>query len=334
MPVLSCHARVVFRAPCDAILRPVADVGYIKHDMDARCSPGDREIAALAHRQHGVIARRQLVRLGFGRGAIQHRIQAGRLHRLHTGVYAVGHTLVSGHGDWIAAVLACGPEALLSHRSAAALWGFLPDARRGVDVTAPCRSRRNRREIVVHRARRLDPADRDVEDGIPVTTVARTLLDIAGVVPRRHLERAVEAAERLRLFDLRSVDAVVARGQGRRGLRALSDVLRAYRPIPGATRSELERRFLELCRAAGLPPPALNALVAGLDVDVVWHPRRLVVELDGRTFHDTQEAFERDRVRDATLALAGYRVLRVTYRRLTSEPHAVMDTMQTLLGVN
>jgi hypothetical protein len=198
-------------------------------------------------------------------------------------------------------------------------------------VTAPYGSRRDRPGIEVHRTRRLDPEDRDVEDGIPVTTVARTLLDLAEVLPPGDLANAIESSERLRLFDLRAVEDVISRSPGRRGLRVLSGALEAYRPPP-ATRSPLERRFLDLIDDAGLPRPAVNVLVEDLDVDAVWHDAKLVVELDSRSFHDTQEAFERDRIRDATLQLAGYRVVRLTHRRMKSEPGAILDTLRTLLG--
>lgn len=258
-------------------------------------------------------------------------MEEGRLHRLHVGVYAVGHQVVSIHGRWMAAVLACGSGSILSHRDAAALWGIRPSSRHVVDVTAPCGSRRDRPGIEVHRTRRLDPEDRDVEDGIPVTTVARTLLDLAEVLPRGDLANAIENSERLRLFDLRAVEDVIGRSPGRRGLRVLRGALEAYRPPP-ATRSLLERRFLDLMHDAGLPRPLVNVEIANLEVDAAWHDARLVVELDGRTFHDTHEAFERDRIRDATLQLAGYRVLRVTDRRLLREPMAVVHTVRLLLG--
>ena len=277
------------------------------------------------------MAHRQLLALGLSRFAVQHRLRAGRLHRLHVGVYAVGHPLVSVHGRWMAAVLACGSGSVLSHRCAAALWGIRPSSRRVLDVTAPCSSRRDRPGIEVHRTRRLDPEDRDTEDGLPVTTVARTLLDLGEVVPPNDLARAIEASERLRLFDLRALEDVIARSPGRRALRALGGVLDAYRPAP-VTRSGLERRFLDLCNHGGLPRPVVNGTVAGLEVDAAWPGARLVVELDSRTFHDTHEAFERDRVRDATLQLAGYRVVRLTHMRMKREPDAVVRTVQLLLG--
>jgi hypothetical protein len=232
----------------------------------------------------------------------------------------------------MAAVLACGPEAMLSHHSAAALWELRPTARSAVDVTAPGRTRHGRPGITFHPVRRLDPVDRARLDGVPVTTVARTLFDLAEVLAPRQLERAFEQAERLRLLDLRAINNLARRSRGRHGLRALSALLAERREPAPATRSELERRFLDLCHTAGLPRPAVNIVVSGLEVDAVWPDQRLVVELDGHAFHHTRAAFERDRLRDATLQLAGYRVLRVTHRRLEREPATVAETVRALLA--
>jgi hypothetical protein len=228
----------------------------------------------------------------------------------------------------MAAAVACGPDAVVSHVSAAGLRQLLPDSRRVVDVTVP--ARRKHPGVVVHTVRGLPVEDRALVESIPVTTVARTLLDLAEVVPKR-LSRALEASERLGLFDLRELEALMRRSRGRRGLRLLTAALRTYRD-PSLTRSELERRFLDLCREAGLPPPATNVWVAGHEVDVVWHDQRLVVELDGHEFHRTRAAFERDRKRDADLQLAGYRVVRITQLRLNVEPHAVVTMLRSMLA--
>jgi restriction endonuclease-like protein/putative AbiEi antitoxin of type IV toxin-antitoxin system len=283
----------------------------------------------MAERQHGVIALRQLVALGFSRSAIRRRTAAGRLHRLHVGVYAVGHRRLSVNGRWMAAVLACGPTALLSHRDAAALHGLLGSSAHSIHVTAARRCW-GRPGIKLHRSR-LDPEDRTIVDGIPVTSVERTLLDLAEVVPRRLLERALEQAEQLRLLDVRAIDRVIDRAHGRHGIRGLRAALGAYRSTLHVTRSGLERRFLALCHEAGLPRPAVNVWLAGMEVDVVWRDCRLAVELDTHAHHGTRAAFERDRARDAALQLAGYRVLRVTDRRLDAEPEAVMKTVRSLL---
>lgn len=169
-----------------------------------------------------------------------------------------------------------------------------------------------------------------MREGIPVTTVARTLLDLAEVVDMRRLERAFEEAERLRLLDLRVIERTCERNAGRRGLKPLRALLSDAQPVVD-TRSELERRFLTFCRGAQLPPPAVNVIVAGFEVDALWPDRRLVVELDGYAFHRTRAAFERDRARDAALQLAGYRVLRLTARRLGEEPAAVAEAVRRLL---
>jgi very-short-patch-repair endonuclease len=231
----------------------------------------------------------------------------------------------------MAAVLASGPSALLSHRSAAALWDLLPTSKTLVDVTAVRSDTAGRTGIAIHRVKQLHPHDCALRDGIPVTSIARTLLDLATVALPRQLERAVEQAELLGRFDLGAVDALIARSPGRPGLALLREVLKAYRE-PALTRSELERRFLELCRRAKLPPPAINSFIAGFEVDAAWPSRRMVVELDGHEFHRTRAAFERDRARDAALQVAGYRVLRITYRRLQREPEAVIVQLRALLA--
>jgi hypothetical protein len=288
-------------------------------------------MARLADRQHGVVSFGQLRALGFGADAIQHRVANGALHRVHQGVYAAGHGRISREGRWLAAVLACGPTALLSHRDAAALWGLTrPGSHAGTDVTTARRCRR-RPGIVLHRSRGVHPEDRATSDGIPVTGVARTLLDLAEAVRPWRLGRAIEEAERRGLFDLRAVERLIARSRGRHGLKPLAAVLGEYRPVPAFTRSEFERRFIELCRKAGLPEPAANLWLAGGEADMSWPDRRLVVELDTAAHHQTQVAFERDRARDAALQLAGYRVLRVTDRRLAGAPEQVVRAVRALL---
>jgi hypothetical protein len=229
----------------------------------------------------------------------------------------------------MAAVLAHGPGAVLSHRSAAALWELRPSAR--VEVTAE-RSRVGLAGIVVHRARTLDPRDAAIRDGIPVTAVARTLLDLAEVLRPRQLERAVDEAERLRMFDLNAIQSLCRRSPGRHGLRPLIALLGETFDAPPATKSELERMFFGLCRDGGLPLPVANAWVAGVEVDAHWPGTDLVVELDGYAFHRTRGAFERDHARDLRLQLAGYRVLRLTYGQLTGERAEVTATIRALLG--
>jgi hypothetical protein len=184
----------------------------------------------------------------------------------------------------------------------------------------------------VHRVRRLDPDDRTARDGIPVTTVARTLLDLAETLAPTQLQHSFEEAERLGLLDMRAIERLRDRSRGRRGLKPLAALVEAHCGPAPMTRSELERRFLDLCRDAGLPPPIANATVANMEVDMLWPRERLVVELDGHAYHSTRAAFERDRVRDGALQQAGYRILRLTDRRL-AEPAAVAETVQSLLDL-
>lgn len=227
----------------------------------------------------------------------------------------------------MAAVLACGEKAVLSHRSAAALWGLMRPSRGPVDVSAA--SGRRRRGIAVHEGGIVD-ADRTVVAGIPVTSVARTLFDLAEAIDEKLLERAFEEADRLQLLEMQALEAVCARGHGRRGLRPIRRLIDAAR-MPEETQSPLEDRVLELCREYDLPLPATGATVLGREVDALWSAQRLMVEADGWTFHGHREAFERDRVRDAAMQVEGYRVIRLTHRRLEREPAVVADELRRLL---
>jgi very-short-patch-repair endonuclease len=277
-----------------------------------------------------VVAIWQLLALGFSRSAIGRWVESGRLHRVHSGVYAVGHRRLGPRGWWMAAVLACGPGAVLSHQSAARLWGILGGHGSRTHVTVPARGRPRRAGIARHQVRRLDPQDRTKRDGIPLTSLARTLLDVAEVAPSQ-LDRAYEAAERLRLLDLAALHKLCERSPGRRGLKPLRALMADQARFAEDTNTGLEEQFAAFCRRHRLPPPAFNVLVEGYLVDAVWVDRRLVVELDSWSFHRTRAAFERDRVRDSALQLAGYRTIRITWRRLTSEPEAVGSTIRQLL---
>jgi hypothetical protein len=229
----------------------------------------------------------------------------------------------------MAAVLACGEGSALSHRTAAALWGIRRSASPVIEVTVPSRGA-SRPGIVIHRSRHLPPEHITRVERIPATTVARTLVDLAAVLPRRDLDRAIEQAERLRIFDLTALKRVIDASQGRRGLSPLNAAVDAAL-APEPTREELERLFLALCRAYGIPIPLINIWIEGFEVDACWQKERVIVELDGWEFHRTRAAFERDRRRDAKLQLAGYRVLRVSWRWLESDPDEVAATLQALL---
>ena len=311
----------------------------VRH-VTAICSPqGDEPprdvvIARLAKRQHGVISLPQLQLFGLSPSAVRERVATGRLTRLHRGVYAVGHGRLTKHGHWMAAVLAYRPTAALSHRSAAALHGIRPDNRAKIDVTLPSPSARPRPGIGVHRSATLQPVDVTEVDGIPCTTLARTLLDLAEVIDRQGLERAVGQAEVLRIFDLRAVEDVLSRAEGRRGAGALRDVLAQYEG-PTLTDRELEERFFALCREAGVPRPAVNDWIALDDgiaykADFLWRAARLIVETDGWGAHGTRQAFENDRRRDRRLSVAGWTVVRFTWRDVEREPEEVTETLATL----
>jgi very-short-patch-repair endonuclease len=264
------------------------------------------------------------------RNAIAHRVRTGRLHRIHRGVYSVGHPVLSGNGLFMAAVLACGPGAALSHRAAADHWDIWASANRTVDVTISTRAgRRPRAGIRVHRSA-LPATEVTCHLGIPVTTPARILLDLAAGPSVRRLERMIERLEVLRLFDLDAVMAVLRAHPRRPGGPALAAVLADLRG-PEPTRSELERMFLDLCQSAGLPRPRVNTMVGPFEVDFFWPEQRLAVECDSRTWHGTAAAFERDRDRDARLTAADYRAVRFTYRKVEREPLVVAGRLRELL---
>jgi hypothetical protein len=254
--------------------------------------------------QHGVVAHWQLIAGGLSRGAIQRLITAGWLHRLYVGVYAVGHDRLSWHGRCLAAVFACGPGAVLSHRAAGALWAIRPTSSPRLDVTL-LRPRKGPRGLCAHHVRSLHAEDRAERDGIPLTSVARTLLDLAEVVPRRELIRAVEQAERLGLFDLATVEGE-----------------------PPRVNSDWERDLLDFCDEHDLPRPELNVTVEGYEVDALWSDAKLIVELDSWDHHRSRRAFEEDRRRDAALQLAGHVVLRITWRRFEQEPEEVAQSIR------
>jgi hypothetical protein len=287
-------------------------------------------LAELAKRQHGVVSIRQLTGpLGYSRPAVSRAVAAGRLHQLHRGVYAVGHARISRQGQCLAAVLACGPGALLSHGSAAWLWDIATRAPVPFQVTTPVR-RKPRPPIVLHHARTLASEDRALREGIPVTSLPRTLLDLAATVRADRLQRALERSEELRLFDLGAVDALLARNTGHPGAGRLRRAIALYRPPP-FTRSGVERRFLELVLEAGLLQPATNFNELGFELDVYWPQERFAVELDLFETHGTRAAFERDRLRQEDLKLAGVEMIRVTGKRLEREPGEVVKRVARLL---
>lgn len=298
----------------------------------SRQSGTDAALSARAERQHGVFALWQLEPGRAIRAAVHHRAQVGRIRRIHQGVYAYGHQRLTANGHRLAAVLACGPEAVLSHKSAAAVWELLPTAQRRLDVTVPGTSRRRRTAIRVHRTRDLTEEEVTVVDGVPVTTVTRTLCDLAGTGSTAQLRRAVHHADRSGRLDLTALQRAVDRHPARRGTAALRAILTDYTPA-ALTRSEFERQFLETVREAGLPAPLVNHVIAGQEVDVFWPQWRLAVELDSRAYHSDPQAFERDPVRDVRLLRARCRVLRVTAKRFARRRQTVIADIRALAAL-
>lgn len=294
----------------------------------------DAIVAVRAARQHGVVSYRQLIDDGLTRRAIEHRTRVGWLHRVHRGVYAVGHPSLTREGRWMAAVLACGDDAGLSHVCATALWEIRPYSGEWIDVTIATSAGRARRDrIRVHRCGSLAPDEITTQRGIPVTTVARTLLDVAATLAPPSLARTVEQSEIGRLFDLTAVARTIARHPNHPGAAPLSAALERYRPDE-LTRSELEHAFLALCDAHRIPRPLVNHIVEGREVDFFWPEQRLIVETDGRATHLTRAAFERDRARDAAHLALGYRVLRFTEPQVMRDESTVAGTLLAVLDLH
>ncbi len=272
--------------------------------------------AALARRQYGVVTRAQLIAAGVGETGIEERVRTHRLLRLHRGVYALGHRELKGEGHWMAAVLACGPGAVLSHASAAAHWNIRVSASSYVDVTVPTRAGRMKRKgLRIHRSGRLGPTQVTMHEGIPVTTLARTLLDLADILNLQGLKRAIHEADYLRLLDMTALIAVVESNPGRRG----GKLLKAAQTPPEMTKTKLEEGFLAIIERHNLPRPKVNTQIEGYEVNFVWPEARLIVETDGFAAHGTRNAFEADRIRDRRLGRAGFRTIRLTPRSLAYE---------------
>jgi very-short-patch-repair endonuclease len=282
-------------------------------------------IQRLAAKQHGVVSRVQLLRLGLSAEAVKHAVASGRLHPVARGVYAVGRAELGRDGLWTAALMACGPDAVLSHSSAAELWGIGPERPGTIEVSVPARRCRRRRGVVVHRRVHLETT---AYRGFPSTAPAATLIDLAARSSRRDLEAAVNAADRAGLIDperLRTTLETLPRRPGIAALRALLD-----RHTFVLTDSELERRFLRLARAAGLPRPETGRRLNGFKVDFFWRELGLVVETDGLRYHRTPATQARDRLRDQAHATAGLTPLRFTHAQVAHERRHVIDTLRAV----
>ncbi|MGH2936915.1 MAG: DUF559 domain-containing protein [Solirubrobacterales bacterium] len=291
----------------------------------------DLGMAGLATQQHGVVARWQLQRLGMTAHMVKGRIRRGALSVVHRGVYAVGHRSLTVEGRWMAAVLAFGPQAALSHRSAGQLWGLVPRSEIAPEVTRPGRVR-GRPRLVVHEASL--PAD---EVGtmwrIPVTSVARTMFDLAGMLDEREVERAWNEMEVREYRTRLSVPDVIERYPGRPGTVLLTRL--AAGEAVGITRNELEEAFLALIDRFGLPRPRMNAHLAVRDrfyeVDCLWEDRRVAIELDGGGAHGTKKAFQEDRERDRILTAEAWTTARITWHQITETPSEVAADLHLIL---
>src|SRR5918994_2030718 len=281
---------------------------------------------ALAERQHEVVSHAQLVDLGLHPQAIKHRVASGRLHPLRRGVYAVGRPRVTQLGRWMAAVLSCGPDAVLSHGSAAALWEIGDEKRGLLEVSVSTPGGRRRADLVIHRRTALLPVDVTRQNGIPVTAPIRTMVDIACRLNRRQLEKAIKEADVRRLVDPETLRDALGGMRGQRGVSVLRETLDRHSFV--LTDTELERRFVPIARRAGLPVPQTQAIVNGFRVDFYWPDLRLVVETDGLRYHRTPAQQAADRVRDQAHTAAGLTPLRFTHAQIAYEPKHVGDTLR------
>jgi very-short-patch-repair endonuclease len=289
-------------------------------------------LGELARRQWGVLTRAQLAEAGLRDHGVAEWIRDGRLHRLHRGVYAYGHDRLRIEGRWLAGVLACGPGAVLSHGSAAQLWELRQSNSAFIDVTVPSRAGRIRRKrIRIHRSGRLAPEEVTVHNGIRVTTVARTLLDLADVLDAQALRRAVTEAEYTNRFDLTSLNAVVENSPGRRTRKLMTAASEGRRH---RTRSPLEDRFLALVERWGIEDPECNVWLEGYEVDCLWRRVGLAVELDGLAAHATRAAVKRDRKKDRALWRAGIRTIRLTGEDLEDAGAVLADLAQAGVRVD
>ncbi|KAA0271869.1 MAG: DUF559 domain-containing protein [Acidobacteria bacterium] len=282
----------------------------------------DRRLSELGRRQFGVVSRQQLLGLGFSPRSIGRSLTRQRLRVVHEGVYALGPQALTRDGRERAALLAIGPDPLLTHISSAARQDLMRSTAT-IHVSISSRVQRRLEGVIVHRPRRIDPEDRVLIDGLPMTSIPRTLLDLAQILPITRLEKVVESADRLEVLDIGAVRDAIERYRGHQGEKPLKRIIGRFISTPN-TNEGTEREFQLFLRKHGLPTPQTNVLVEGLLVDCWWQEARFVVELDSQAWHKTWHAHERDRKRDATLLRAGISSLRITSNRLHREPDEVV----------
>lgn len=294
--------------------------------------PVDAPIGRIAARQHGVVSRRQLLAAGATGAAVQGRVAAGLLVPVHRGVYSVGIEHPARHGRWMAAVLAAGPNSVLSHAAAATLWELMGESSEVVDVTVPPDRRRNQRPgLRVHR-RPLRDTERVLFDGIPVTSPTRALLDVAADLEHEQLSRAVDEARFRKRATTASLRATLRNNPGRTGAPALRAVVDEQERGFHASRTVLETRFRAICRRGGLPRPQSNVILLGRERDFYWPYARLAVEVDGWASHNRRSTSEDDHRRDVDLKAAGYEVLRFTYLQVTYDGDWVLSSVRQMLA--
>jgi very-short-patch-repair endonuclease len=296
-------------------------------------TPSDVLVAAWAATQHGLISVEQLHACGLGRNAIALRVRNGRLHRVHRGVYAVGHPALTLTGRFVAAVLACGDDSSLSFFSSGAYWSFMRWEERLIDVTVVGTTTRGIAGVRVHRARSLDPRDVWHRDGMRVTSPARTLLDLAAVLPPEALRRAARQAQAERRVNIHQLREILARSNGHRGVAALRAIVDDG---PTPTRSDLEDALLDLLDDAGIERPEVNAPLR-LDgrrivPDYLWRARRITIEADSRRWHDDPLTRRNDSDKQAILEANDYRVLRITDRQITDHPQQTLTRVRAALA--
>lgn len=290
--------------------------------------PIERKIAQLAAKQQRNVTRQQLLAMGVNPRAIDYRVRIGRLHLSYSGVYTLGYPPVTPLERAMAAVLACGPRAALSHGSAMALWGLWKPWEAPLHVTVA--ADRRPRGIRVHRVRTLDREDVTRQHGIPVTTLARTLLDLARWMTAKSLTRAVNDGRLTGRLNSRALADVVKRNPRHRGAAKLAAILGLAGVRP--TRSHFEDEFPAFCERFGLPRPDMDAIICGHEVDALFLEERVIVELDSWEFHSSRTSFESDRSRDADTLAGGFATVRLTWERYRQEPEREAERLNAILA--